>query len=467
MALASSLQPYAQLIDMETNTDRKGNSIWAILASVKLAVFLLITLAITSIIGTLIPQGETDQFYLEKYGQDFFKIITTLRLNDTYHAWWFTSLLLLFSINLIVCTIKRFPITLKIFKRDNLSCDIDYLSRFQLKKEWELGSEPQNSAVNAIVEAFKHAAGKPEEREKEDGGRLYLVEKGKWSYWGIYGLHSSIIIIFIGALIGLFWGFKGYVELFEGETTGQVINRSTFGEIPLGFDVRCDKFTVDFYDNGAPKEYVSDITILENDKEMLHKSIRVNSPLTYKGITFYQASYNSIPEVNLHIISPDGRQGSLTVPAMGKVAWPEGKLSIGIIQYLPSIHGEPAAQVWIASPNGDVDTLWLLKGHEKELNIGSNAYKIAMVDAKNRYMTGLQVKKDPGVWIVWLGCTALILSFIVVFWVAHTRLWLWIGSKNGNITVLLAGQTNKNQLAFEKDFIKIREAIDKAIGDKA
>lgn len=452
---------------METKTGRKGNPLWAILASVKLAVFLFITLAITSIIGTVIPQGEADQFYLEKYGHDFFKIINLLQLNDTYHAWWFISLLLLFSINLIVCTINRFPVTLKIFKRDNLSCDVDYFSRFQLKKEWELGPEPQNSTVNIIVEAFKHAAGNPKERENEDGSRLYLVEKGKWSHWGVYGLHSSIIIIFIGALIGSFWGFKGYIELFEGETTNQVINRSTLNEIPLGFDVRCDKFVVDFYDNGAPKKYVSDLTILENGKEMFHKSIRVNAPLTYKGITFYQASYNSIPEVNLRITSSDGRQGLLTVPAMEKVVWPEGRLSIGIIQYLPSIHGEPAAQLWVASPNGDADTIWLLKGHEKELGIGGNVYKITLADAKNRYMTGLQVKKDPGVWIVWLGCTALILGFVVVFWVAHTRLWLWIGHKNGKITALLAGHANKNQLAFEKDFIKIREAIDKAIGDKA
>ncbi|MGC8736573.1 MAG: cytochrome c biogenesis protein ResB [Dissulfurimicrobium sp.] len=449
---------------METNTSRKGNPLWNTFASIKLAVFLFITLSVTSIIGTLIPQGEADQFYLERYGQDLFKIISTLRLNDTYHAWWFVSLLLLFSLNLVVCTINRFPVTLRIFKRDSLSCGPDYLSRLQLKKEWVL--KDKEADLDPILNSFKNAAGIPKERDTGDG-RLYLVEKGKWSYWGVYGLHSSIIIIFIGALVGLFWGFKGYVELFEGETTDHVINRSTFEDIPLGFDVRCDKFAVDFYDNGAPKRYVSDLTILENGKEVLHKSIMVNSPLTYKGVTFYQASYNSIPEVNLHIIASNGRQGSLTVPAMERVAWPEGRLSVGIIQYLPSIHGEPAAQVWAASPNGEADTVWLLKGHERELSLGGNTYKISLVDAKNRYMTGLQVKKDPGVWIVWLGCTALILGFIVVFWVAHSRIWLWIGQKNGKMTVLLAGQANKNQLAFEKDFTKIREAVERAIGDKA
>ena len=450
---------------MGTSTGHKSNPIWGTLASVKLAVFLLITLAITSIIGTLIPQGEPLQFYLEKYGPNLFKLVTTLRLNDMYHAWWFTGLLQIFTLNLIVCTINRFPITLKIYKRDNLSCDFDYLSRLQLKKEWELAPTIQNGIADAVLDSFKRAAGTPKERQKDSGG-LYMVEKGKWSHWGLYGLHSSILIIFIGALVGLFWGFKGYVGLFEGETTDQVVDRYTYGNLPLGFQVRCDKFAVDFYDNGAPKKYVSDLTILENGKEILHRSIKVNSPLTYKGITFYQASYNSVPEVSLRIISPDGKQGSFVVPAMEKITWPEGRLSLGIMQYLPSIHGEPAAQVWIASAKGDADTIWLLKNHEKELSLGKNVYKISLLDAKNRYMTGLQVKKDPGVWIVWFGCTALILGFVVVFWVAHTKIWLWIGPRNGKTVVLLAGQTNKNQIGFENDFAKITDAIDKIIGDK-
>ena len=452
---------------MEKSTGRKGNPIWGTLASVKLAVFLLITLAITSIIGTLIPQDEPLQFYLEKYGPNLFKIITALRLNDMYHAWWFTSLLLAFSLNLIVCTINRFPITLKIYKRDNLSHDFDYLSRLPLKKEWELTPDMQKKANGAIADTFKRIAGKVKERQKDDGGNIYMAEKGKWSYWGLYGLHSSILIIFIGALVGLFWGFKGYVELFEGEATDHIVDRYTYENLPLGFQVRCDKFTVDFYDNGAPKKYVSDLTILENGKEMLHKAIKVNSPLTYKGITFYQASYNSVPEISLHISSSDGKQGSFVVPAMEKVTWPDGRLSLGIIQYLPDIHGEPAAQVWVASARGDTDTIWLLKNHERGFHIGGNVYKISLVDAKNRYMTGLQVKKDPGVWIVWFGCTALILGFVVVFWVAHTRIWLWIGPKNGKTVVLLAGQTNKNQIGFESEFIKLSDAIDRTIGDKA
>jgi cytochrome c biogenesis protein len=76
------------------------------------------------------------------------------------------------------------------------------------------------------------------------------------------------------------------------------------------------------------------------------------------------------------------------------------------------------------------------------------------------------VKKDPGVWIVWLGCTAMLLGFVVVFWAPHRKTWLWIGKKDGNNIVVLSGQSNKNKIQFEKDFKKIEDAIEKALGEK-
>lgn len=91
-------------------------------------------------------------------------------------------------------------------------------------------------------------------------------------------------------------------------------------------------------------------------------------------------------------------------------------------------------------------------------------YRISLTNAKQRYLTGLQVKKDPGVWIVWLGCTVLIFGFAIVFWVPHRRMWLWIGRRNGKTAVILSGQTDKNKLRFEKDVKKIEEALNSSLG---
>ena len=70
-------------------------------------------------------------------------------------------------------------------------------------------------------------------------------------------------------------------------------------QLPLGFEVRCEKFNVDFYPTGAPKEFRSILTILENGQPVPgYKDVKVivNQPLSYKGITFYQSSYGQANE---------------------------------------------------------------------------------------------------------------------------------------------------------------------------
>ncbi len=443
------------------------NPIWRFFSSVKLAVSLLITLAITSIAGTLIPQGESLQFYLERYGPTFFNIIKSLQLYDTYHSWWYLSILGLFALNLIVCTLKRFPYTLKLYRRDSLAVDPAKLSKMPLRARWEVNPGLDDGKRQAIVSTFAKKAGGINGEKELSGGRLYLSEKGKWSYWGLYGLHASILVILIGAIIGSFLGFKGYIMLMEGDTTSHATDRQTGARIPLGFSLRCDAFTVSFYDNGAPKEFRSELTIIDGGKEVLHRPLRVNHPLEYKGITFYQASYQAAPEVTVRVVSSKGRQQIFRLPAFQKVTWPQTRISLAVLQYIPNVHGLPAARIWIAPSSGPAQSIWVLKGHDKEVQIGDQLYRFSLLNAKEKYMTGLQIKKDPGVWVVWFGCTALILGFTIVFWVPHRKMWLWIGREGKQDVVLLSGQTNKNRIQFEQDFRRLERLLDQQIGDKS
>jgi cytochrome c biogenesis protein len=448
-----------------SSSTRKDNPVWNFFSSVRLAVFLLIALAATSVVGTLLPQGESLQFYLERYGPGFFQAIRLLHLHDTYHSWWFVTLLCVFSLNLTVCTMRRLPFTLKLYQRDSLAIGAERLAKMPLKSRWEVKGNVDTRTLEAAVSTFQQKAGKSREKNGVDGGRLFLVERGKWSYWGLYGLHSSILVIFLGALVGLFLGFKGSVMLPEGESTDHVVDMKTGLHMPFGFSVRCDKFSVDFYETGAPKEFRSDLTVLDDGKEVLKKAILVNDPLHYQGITFYQASYQATPEMILTVAAADGSQRTLGVAAYQKTTWAETDMAFWVSEYRPDIHGG-AARIWIVDNKEPAQDIWLLREKEREFSRGGNLYRIRLDEARQRYMTGLQVKKDPGVWIVWLGCTTLIIGFVIVFWVAHRRMWLWIGTQKGKNVILLSGQTNKNRLHFEKDFAEVEEAINRSLGDR-
>ena len=81
--------------------------ITAFFASVKLALVLLITLAITSILGTILPQGESMAFYEQGYSPITGKLIRLFQLYDMYHSWWFQWVLLLLTVNLLVCSAEE------------------------------------------------------------------------------------------------------------------------------------------------------------------------------------------------------------------------------------------------------------------------------------------------------------------------------------------------------------------------
>ena len=69
-----------------------------------------------------------------------------------------------------------------------------------------------------------------------------------------------------------------------------------------------------------------------------------------------------------------------------------------------------------------------------------------------REYTGLQVAWDPGVPMVWIACTVMMIGLYMAFFVAHRRIWIRIDSDPGNTAVLMAGTSNRNPASFENNF---------------
>ena len=100
-------------------------------------------------------------------------------------------------------------------------------------------------------------------------------------------------MVFAGAIIGTLFGSKGSLFIREKGTAPYYFKKGTGEQMPLGFALRVNDFTLTYYDTGMPKEFRSDLTVIDGGREVLHKSIVVNDPLDYKGYTFYQASYQA------------------------------------------------------------------------------------------------------------------------------------------------------------------------------
>jgi cytochrome c biogenesis protein len=435
--------------------------------SLKLTIFLLILLAILSIIGTVITQNATTEEYIHRYGVGLYEVLDFFNLFDMYRSWWFSAILLLLVVNLIACSVYRFPGVWNQIVRESASADVEdgTFKTLPYVEKVPISNSMKAKAEEGIGSNLKKWFGKQKRTETESAITLFS-EKGRFSRLGVYITHLSIIIILIGGLIGSFYGIKGFVNILEGEAINQIYLRTRDKEIPkpIGFSVRCDDFKIAFYDLPGKqkhvKEYTSILSILENGKEVLKETIRVNHPLHYKGWAFYQSSYGAFHEVTLGVIQKERKEKTLLTLLEGDtIRIPNSNALIRLLKYAPQVHNfGQGAQVVLFRPNQEPRAQWVVKGMAQSGQSKEDDLALSFEGVTSKEYTGLQVAKDPGVWVVWSGCGLLIFGLIVSFFFSHQKVWVRIPKGSGG-EIVLAGTANKNRPGFERSFNRMVEYV--------
>jgi cytochrome c biogenesis protein len=438
---------------------KNRNPIWDFFASVKLALFTLFFLSTTSIIGTVVPQKETAQQYVERYGEATATLFQILSITpDMYSSVWFLSLLGLLCTNLVICSLDRFPGVWRQIKADNLNIPLNRLEKMDPQCRWQVENS-LDSTTSTLKTAINANGWKTNER-KFDNAFLLFAQKGAMTRTGVYIVHASILVIFTGAIIGSILGFKGNLMLPETKTADKAYTFNTHQPIELGFEIRCDRFNVEFYDNGMPKSYLSQLAVLENGKVVKEKAIVVNDPLSYKGITFYQSSYEPSQDFLITVTNKNtGMNETATIPYRQQQHLEKNGLQVGIINV--DAHGQSVnkIKIWLSDGQGEPSLFWLNNGEQATVERTKNSYTVS---AKQMYATGLQVAKDPGVWTVYIGCGLMIFGLIIAFFTSHQRIWLYIQKEtNGKTSILMAGNANKNKGGFDKIFQTLSQSIKK------
>jgi cytochrome c biogenesis protein len=441
---------------------QKNNSIWQFFASVKLALVILFLIAVTSIIGTIIPQKESAEFYINNFGPQMAQLFAVLDIVDMYNSWWFIGLLFLLAFNLIICSFDRFPGVWKQVTADGLSMPVERLQKMANRRSWQVSTDSSRTAIELkqqlAKKGFKTASSDAE------GQTLLFSHKGHWTRTGVYLVHASILIIFIGAIIGSLGGFKGSVVIPETMERNKIFLYDNKGTAELDFAIRCNKFAIDFYPNGMPKEYTSSLTVLENGQEVLTKTIEVNDPLTYKGITFYQSSYEAYQDFVIVITNTSTGQSQRFISGFQKqTEWPEENITFGVINTKAIGQSIVTSKLWFSDNKQEPSTHWIEAGETATIESGAATYEVAL---KQMYATGLQVAKDPGVWWVYLGCGLMLFGLYVAFFMSHKRIWVLVTPTRKGSEVLLCGSANKNRAGFENSFEELATLLQNGTSEK-
>ena len=441
------------------------DQVWNFFISVKLAIFTLIILAIASIFGTIVEQNQPPEKYHQIYEDWAYNLMDRINLFDMYHSWWFLALLVLFTVNLTCCTIDRFPKMLKVVRNPRTKLDGNLEKTLSLSDRWKKKGTLSDWAAKSSL-ALSASFAKP--KITEEGGEVHLyAETGVASRFGVYVTHLSIVIIFIGAILGNVLGFKSYVNITDGEEASHLDTRGGKEHINLPFSVRNNRFWLETYPNGQPKKYASDLSVIESGREVLRKTITVNDPLQYKGIWFYQSSYGQAGGTTalVSVRRPDGSPlGALSL-APNEPTPIDGYGTVRGVNYDQNFQGRgPALQVVVEKPGKPAANFWLLQQLPDQDRQRNDALAFSFGGLNSKMFTGLQVAKDPGVNVVWLGCALMVIGITMAFFLSHQRVWVRLAQgQDGRVEVVLAGSASRNRLAFEKKFEKILTCV-KAVG---
>ncbi|MBN1104944.1 MAG: cytochrome c biogenesis protein ResB [Deltaproteobacteria bacterium] len=459
-----------------TENKKERNPFWDFFSSIRLTIALLILLAVSSVAGTLIPQQEEASRLVHTWSPGLVQFLDALQIFDVYHSVWFRIIIAALALNLIVCSLDRLPHTWKRYKAREKVDRTRIFENLPLHRTLSAAG-PKEQLTGRIEVWIRRRYGKVAVKtdRQED---FVFAEKSRYAHFGVYLVHLSVLLILVGGIVGSLLGFEAFVNIPEGATIDTVFLRKKGAPKGLGFSVRCERFSVDFYPNRAPKEYRSDLTFLTNGREALKSPLLVNHPITFQGITFYQASYGTIAGdrilLRLTKKAPEKEDSRLEMRKGESLELPDKSALIELLDLRSDfMRLGPAAQIRVKPVSGEELRFWVFQNRDaiRERFPGFFArsprfnpeafepYVFSLEKLESKYYTGLQVNHDPGVTFVWAGCFVMVLGFFLTFFASHKRIWVRIEDRKGTLRVSVAGHSHKNPVGMERELDRIAERL--------
>ena len=402
------------------------------LSSSQFAMIISAATIILAVVGSFIPKVEMSDFSSELVSD----IVFALGLDNIYTSVIFISLIVLFALNLILCTLK-----LIIFDINKLS-DI---SNINFKEHGRVAIK--HSEVRSFLEVCKF--------DIKQEGDVITASKNSFGKYTVIIIHTGILIVLLGALIGYIFGFKGYINILEGSSDNVAV-LSTGEFVPLGFDVKVNRFDVKYYDNTTrPSAFVSDLTItkessvgdnssvVSGDNQSLNYILNVNSPLEYEGISIYQHSYGfylnkkdakflfdvEIDNVSKKYEVKYGESFKIKNDLFGKITDFAPALAVGDDGKFSTMSDEminPAILLEAYTMEGEpVVRSWLLSKQKTSGDFTEDyGFKMTFDKLYGVQYTGLAIKKDPGTTVVYLGFLIISIALILTYLINYTIIFI-------------------------------------------
>ncbi len=417
------------------------------ISSLRFAISLIIFIAISSSIGTFIPQGNNKQAYIDLFNKSpIFGFINgegvlKLQLDHLYTSFWFLLALILLCISLAACSFRRQIPALKAslqwtdYKNEKKFEKLQLISNHQTNYDGEYISK-----ANLFLKTNGWSTSKFENR--------LSARKGLIGKLGPIIVHIGLIILLIGSAYGSFTSESKEQFLIPGESL-DLINESNNSKATI----KLDNFVIERESDGIPKQFISRLHFFSEDLKLNEiKATKVNHPIRFKGLTIYQADW-AVSNVVIEIDNILYQLQLKPIPEIGNQVW-------GILLEL----GEETKKNYlltIDNENGPIKISNLENFAEKKIYLNGDSLEINSSKLSLKKIissSGLIIKNDPSIPFIYFSFMLIIFGTVLSL-IPTNQLWILFNKKSKKL--LIGGLSNRNLLGFKKEFLKLSEEIQK------
>jgi cytochrome c biogenesis protein len=378
-------------------------------------------------------------------------VLDQLGLFSVLTSFWFKAVNVLLVTSVLACSVNRAPRLWKLAVHPRTQMSETFFTHAPLRAAILVDAAPDKALENVrgVLKShhFRTVA------DPDDKGLNMYADRFRWGPFGTVMAHLSFVIIVLGVFLTETTGFK------DQAFTAPVGEKVAVGHA-TGLSVESKSFTDTYYEDGAPKDYVSDIILYKDGAQVERKMLRMNHPMTQDGVSFYLSSFGLAASmkvtdaagktlygksVPLAWTSEDGTHvyGSFEMPTKGLTVYvvsaasgkPDPQIKAGQVQL----------EIHQAGKTDPISTEVVSQG--KAATIGDLSYTFE----RTRQYTQLIVARDPGANVVWLGSILLVLGLFLVFFFPHRRVWVRI-RKTPTGSEILCASTMKRDVAFKPQF---------------
>jgi len=414
--------------------------IFRLVADLRFSIFILLLISLFSIIGTIIEQDQSIESYKLNYpltnpvfGFLTWDIIIKFGFDHVYKTWWFFTLIFLFGLSLISCTFLQQLPSLKIARR----CQF-FRTTGQFYK-LKISTILNNFSYNKILS-----------RLKEKQYSIFQQKNIIYCYKGLIGriapilVHLSMILVLLGTIIGSLFGFKAQeiVPKTENFHIQNILTNGQFTVIP-NTSARINDFWITYTKNKTISQFYSDISVLNSQgNEINRKTIAVNYPLIHEGIYYYQTDWNLIglrfknlanEIIEYPLVNALNNENKVWLTWITNT----NSLTEGLIAIIDNLEGYCSIYNETGKFLGNIEL-------NESLNIKQPIFLCEIISS-----TGLQIKTDPGIPIIYSGFFFLMVSTLISY-ITYSQIWII----QRNQKIFIGGTTNRAVFDFELEFLK-------------